>query len=273
MRTRLLTPLLILALLSLAAPTLAAQQEEQPPRRGKIDQVEEDADGDDEDVPWALRLIWESGKLLYHLATFIANDKGPGQGYVDYPYADPRALEHFVLKDVVTHRGYSTLSGSYYADVGSTLTGYRVAWDRVRSVVSLNAEFDTFKEPTATDVDHLAMLRVGAAGLARLSHAAVFRSGLGVRVMVLDDGRAALGPELELGIQAFPLRPVAFDGTFRVAGLSGAGASWFGTALLEGSIGAGVLVGRVEARAGFRTLVIGSSTTLAGPTLGARIWF
>lgn len=273
MSARLLTPFLILALLAGAPPTLAAQQEDEPPRRGKIDQVEEDADGDDEGVPWALRLIWESGKLLYHLATFIANDKGPGQGYVDYPYGDPRALEHFVLKGVVAHRGYSTLAGSHYADLGSTLTGYHFAWERVRSVVSLNAEFDTFSEPTATDEDRLAFLRVGAAGLARLSHAAVFRSGLAVRMMVLDDGRAALGPELELGVQAFPLRPLAFDGTFRVAGLSGAGASWFGTALLEGSVGVGVLFGRVEARAGYRTLMIGPSTTLAGPTLGARIWF
>ena len=113
----------------------------------------------------------------------------------------------------------------------------------------------------------------GATGLARLSHATLFRSGLAMRAMVLADGSAALGPEFEAGIQTFPLRPLAFDGTFRVAGLSGAGASWFGTAVLEGSAGAGVLLGRVEVRAGYRTIVIGNATTLAGPTLGARIWF
>ena len=131
----------------------------------------------------------------------------------------------------------------------------------------------TFREPTATDVDHLTLVRVGATGLARLSHATLFRSGLGVRAMILDDGSVALGPEFEAGFQTFPLRPLAFDGTFRVAGLSGAGAAWFGTALLEGSAGAGVLLGRVELRAGYRALVIGNATTLAGPTLGARIWF
>lgn len=58
-------------------------------------------------------------------------------------------------------------------------------------------------------------------------------------LLVLDDGSLALGPEFEAGIQTFPLRPLAFEGTFRIAGLSGAG----------------------------------NATTLAGPTLGARIWF
>lgn len=273
MTARLLTPALIVALLSGTAPALGAQQQDEPPRRGKIDQVEDEADGDAEDVPLVLRVLWESGKLIYHLATFLASDKGPGQGYVDYPYADPRALEHFVLKDVVAHRGYSTLAGGFYADAGSTLRGWHLAWERTRSVVALDAAFDAFREETATDVDHLTLLRVGASGLARVSHAAVFRSGLGLRVMVLDDGRAALGPELALGVQAFPLRPLALDGTFRLAGLSGAGASWFGTALLEGSAGAGVMLGRVELRAGYRALVIGHATTLAGPTLGARVWF
>ena len=98
------------------------------------------------------------------------------------------------------------------------------------------------------------------------------RTGIALRSMILDDGRVALGPEAELGFQAFPLRPLGFDGTFRVAGLSGAGASFFGTALLDASAGAGVLVGRVELRCGLRWIAIGNATTLGGPTFGARIW-
>jgi len=264
--------LLFVAALAIAAPWPLRAQEEERPRRGKIDKVEDEASGE-EDVPWVLRAIWDTGRVLWHLATFAAKDRGPGQGYLAYPYSDRRALEHFVLSDVTAHRGYGSLSAAYYHDAGSTLRGAHGAWEGARGIVAFNAEIDAFREPTTDHVDRLTLVRVGATGLARLSHATIFRSGLGMRAMVLDDGSLALGPEFEMGVQVFPLRPLAFDGTFRVAGLSGAGASWFGTALLEGSAGAGVLLGRVEVRAGYRTLVIGHATTLAGPLLGARIWF
>jgi hypothetical protein len=263
--------LVLVAALTAAAPCSLRAQDDRP-SRGKIDKVEDEASGAD-DAPWILRVIWDTGRAVWHLATFMAHDRGPGQGYLDYPYSDGRALEHFVLSDVTAHRGYGAVSAAYYLDAGSTLRGFHVAWEGARGIVSFNAEVDAFREPTAGDIDHLTLVRAGATGLARLSHAALFRSGLGVRAMVLDNGSVALGPEFEAGFQAFPLRPLAFDGTFRVAGLSGAGASWFGTALLEASAGAGVLLGRVELRAGYRALVIGNAATLAGPTLGARIWF
>jgi hypothetical protein len=267
---------LLLLLLSAAVPTAAPRslhaQEDERPRRGKIDKVEDESSGAD-DTPWVLSVIWDTGRAIWHLATFMAHDQGPGQGYLEYPYADSRALEHFVLSDVTAHRGYGSLAVAYYADAGSTLRGARVAWEGARGNVAFNAEVEAFREPTVRDVDHLTLVRVGASGLARLSHATLVRSGLAVRTMILDDESLALGPELEAGLLTFPLRPLAFDGTFRLAGLSGAGAPWFGTALLEVSAGAGVLLGRVEARAGYRALVIGHATTLAGPTLGARIWF
>jgi hypothetical protein len=264
--------LLLFAVLAAAAPHPLRAQEEERPRRGKIDKVEDEASGAD-DAPWFLRVIWDAGRAVWHIATFMAHDHRPGQGYLDYPYADNRALEHFVLSDVTAHRGYGNVSAAYFIDAGSTLRGAHVAWEGARGIIAFNAEVDAFREPTASDVDHLTLIRVGATGLARLSHATLVRSGLGVRTMILDDGSIAIGPEFEAGIQAFPLRPLAIDGTFRVAGLSGAGAAWFGTALLEGSAGVGVLLGRVEWHAGYRALVIGHATTLAGPTLGARIWF
>jgi hypothetical protein len=264
--------LLVVAALAVAAPWPLRAQEDERPRRGKIDKVEDEASGED-DAPWILRVIWDTGRVIWHLATFMAQDRGPGQGYLDYPYSDSRALDHFVLSDVTAHRGYGSLSAAYYRDAGSTLRGAHVAWEGARGIVAFNAEIDAFREPTTAHVDRLTLVRVGATGLARLSHATLFRSGLGVRAMVLGDGSLGLGPEFEAGIQTFPLRPLAFDGTFRVAGLSGAGASWFGTALLEGSVGAGALFGRVELHGGYRWLVIGHATTLSGPTLGARIWF
>jgi len=264
--------LLFVATLGSAAPQPGSAQEEERPRRGKIDEVEDESSGSD-DVPWVVDLIFDTGRVLWHLVTFLANDQGPGQGYLSYPYSDVRALEHFVLSDVKAHRGYGFVSAGYYDDAGSTLSGTHLEWEGARGILAFNAGVDAFREPTATEVDHLTLLRAGATGLARLSHATLFRTGLGIRAMVLDDGSVALGPELELGVQAFPLRPLAIDGTFRVAGLSGAGAAWFGTALLEASAGAGALLGRVEVRAGYRAIVIGQATTLAGPTLGARIWF
>lgn len=148
-----------------------------------------------------------------------------------------------------------------------------MAWEGARGPVGFSIEYDSFRESTATETDRLHLARLGLSGLARLNHSTLLRTGLGLRAMVLDDGRVALGPEIDVGTQVFPLRPLAFDGTFRVAGLTGAGASWLGTVLIEASTGAGVLVGRVELRAGLRWLVIGHATTLAGPTLGARIWF
>ena len=269
--TREIALLLLVAALGAAAPQPAAAQEEERPRRGKIDQVEDDASGE-EGSPWWLQAVWDTGRVIWHLVTFMAEDHGPGQGYLDYPYSDGRALDHFVLSDVKAHRGYGFLSAAYYDDAGSTLSGTHVEWEGARGILAFSAGLDAFREPTAADVDHLTLVRVGATGLARLSHSTLFRTGLGLRAMVLDDGSPALGPEVELGFQSFPLRPLAFDGTLRFAGLSGAGASWFGTGLLEGSAGAGVLLGRVEVRAGYRALVIGHATTLAGPTLGARIW-
>jgi len=264
--------LLLVTALAAAAPRSLLGQDEEHPHRGKIDKVEDEASGAD-NAPWILRVIWDAGRAIWHIATFMAHDQRPGQGYLEYPYADKRALEHFVLSDVTAHRGYGNVSAAYYLDAGSTLRGAHVAWEGARGIIAFNAEIDAFREPTASDVDHLTLVRAGATGLARLSHATIFRSGLGMRAMVLDNGDIALGPEFEVGIQTFPLRPLTLDGTFRVAGLSGAGASWFGTALLDGSAGAGVLLRRVELRAGYRILVIGHATTLAGPTLGTRIWF
>ncbi len=255
---------------ALAAP-LAAQEDERP-RRGKIDEVEREASGESDS--WGIfQFLYDAGRVVAHLVPWLTEDLGPGQGYLAYPYQDPRALEHFVLTDVRSHRGFGNLSGWYYRDDGSTLRGAHFAYEGARSVVGVSVEYDYFREPKLAETDYLHLGRLGVGGVTRLSHAAFLRSGLALRGMALDDGRLALGPEFEIGAQFFPLRPLAFDGTFRIAGLSGASASWLGTVLVDASAGAGVLVGRVEVRGGYRTLVIGSGTTLAGPTLGARIWF
>ena len=201
--------LLFVAALASATPWPLRAQEEERPRRGKIDKVEDEASGVD-DAPWILRVIWDTGRVIWHLATFMAKDSGPGQGYLDYPYSDNRALDHFVLSDVTAHRGYGTLSAAYYLDAGSTLRGAHVAWEGARGIVAFNAEVDAFRGPTVNDVHYLPLVRVAAPRLARLSHATLLRSGLGVRAMVLDDGNVALGPEFEFGIQVFPLRPLAF---------------------------------------------------------------
>jgi hypothetical protein len=259
----------LLAGLTYAAP-LAAQDDQ--PRKGKIHDVEEQADGAP-DASGVFEFIRGAGRLLWHLIPLLKDSSRAGQGYLDYPYQDPRALEHFVLKDVTTHRGFGNLSASYFADAGSTLRGLHVAYEGAHDIAGLSAEYDFFREPTVEGTDYLHLARLGIAGVGRLSHAAYLKTGLALRAMVLDDGRVALGPEAEMGLQVFPLRPLAFDGTFRIAGLTGAGASWFGTALIDAAAGAGVLVGRVELRGGFRWLVIGPGTSLVGPSLGARIWF
>ena len=259
----------LVAGLASAAP-LAAQEEQ--PRTGKIHDVEEQADGAP-DASGLVEFLRHAGLLLRHLVPLLKDSSRAGQGYLAYPYQDPRALEHFVLQDVRTHREFGNLSATYFRDAGSTLRGLHVAFEGAHDVAGLSAEYDYFREPTSSGTDHLHLARLGVAGIGRLSHAAYLRTGLALRAMALDDGRIALGPEGEVGLQVFPLRPLAFDGTFRIAGLTGAGAAWFGTALIDAAAGAGVLVGRVELRGGYRLLVIGNATTLAGPSLGARIWF
>lgn len=260
-----------LAALSVVAPVSA---QDDPPKTGKIHEVEQQADGSDDSGGLALlRLLWRAGRFLAVHAPGFDSTLERGQGYLAYPYQDPRALEHFVLSDVVTHKSFLNGTMWYYSDIGSTLRGVHVALDGAMDIANLSFEYDYFREPTLSGTDHLQLVRLGVGGLPRLSHAAFLRTGLALRSMILDDGRVALGPEAELGIQVFPLRPFSFDGTFRMAGLTGAGAAFFGTALIDASAGAGVLVGRVEVRAGFRWLVIGQATPLAGPILGARIWF
>lgn len=259
----------LLAGLCSASPLLA--QEEQP-RGGKIHDVEEQADGAP-DATGVFEFIRDAGRFLSHFIPLLTDNSRPGQGYLSYPYQDPRALEHFVLQDVRTNRGFGSLSALHFRDAGSTLRGLHVSFEGAHDIAGVSAEYDYFREPTGAGTDYLHLVRLGVAGVGRLSHAAYLRTGLALRAMVLDDGRAALGPEAEVGLQVFPLRPLAFDGTFRVAGLTGAGASWFGTALIDATAGTGVLVGRVELRGGYRWIVIGHATVLAGPLLGARIWF
>lgn len=251
-------------------PLPAAAQQDRP-RRGKIDEVERAAD-DEEDVGGIFSFLDGVVRFLIHVVPWVES-QGAGQGYLAYPYAERRAVERFLLRGVRRDRTFNRVAGSYFRDEGSSLRGAHFAYEGAVDILGFGAEYDYFREPKTTETDYLHLGRLGFFGLAPLAQAGYLKVGLALRGLVLDDGRSAFGPEFELGAQLFPARPVALDGSVRLAGLTGAAASWFGTALADVNLGGGILVGRIELRGDYRWIVIGDAATLAGPRLGARVWF
>ena len=88
---------------------------------------------------------------------------------------------------------------------------------------------------------------------------------------MLDDGSNAWGPEGELGIQAFPLRPFGVNVTGRLAGLSWNGNDYF--TFQELNTTGSVFINRVALQAGWHWMKIGDAPAFGGPIVGMRIWF
>ena len=269
--------------------TLRAQSEERP-RRGKVDEVERSRDrdsrgrngnrgNDDEGDGGGWFIFRIIGQLICgcggdpHGATAPREPRAPtnGQGYLPYPYADRRAREAFVLREVRAGRTFGSVSGAYFRDDVSTLRAGHFALDGARGAAYGSLEYDYHREPKANETDYLHLWRAGVGAMPRLGRIGYLRVGVAARGLVLDDGDMAAGPELELGAKIFPQRPWAVSATGRVATLSWDGQSWFGFS--QWAATASVFAGPVEIEGGAHWTRIGSAPAFYGPTLGARIWF
>ncbi|MEK6767349.1 MAG: hypothetical protein AABY85_00015 [Gemmatimonadota bacterium] len=286
-----------LAVLALAASLLGAMlpatlraQNGERPRRGKVDEVERSRDrdsrgrngnrGNDDDGDgggWFIfRII---GHLICGCGDSDSHQADPpeprapttGQGYLPHPYADRRARETFVLREVREGRTFGSVSGAYFRDDVSTLRAGHFALDGASGAAYGSLEYDYHREPKANETDYLHLWRAGVGAMPRLGRIGYLRVGVAARGVVLDDGDGAAGPELELGAKIFPLRPWAVSATGRVATLSWDGQSWFGFS--QWAATASVFAGPVEIEGGAHWTRIGSAPAFYGPTLGARIWF
>jgi hypothetical protein len=274
--------LCLVGLTLLGPATLAAQSDR--PHRGKIDGVERDArrsggngnnndSDDDDDAPWFVQIIFG----LFHSGD---HEKGteplpptPGRGYQDYPYADTAESDGFLREHVLRGRGFGAVSGTYFNDnaVGGTLQAGQVAWEGAQQEFYASLEYSLYREPTQTDVDWLHSFRAEVGGLPRLGHLGFARIGGGVRVLVLDNGVPAVGPELEVGAELMPRRPWGVGGSARGALVHWNGGGTRGMADL--SAHASWFLNRFELMAGWRYVAIGSAPAFNGPTAGLRVWF
>jgi hypothetical protein len=202
-----------------------------------------------------------------------------GQGYTRYPYAERDNPDVFAMKGMATGRRFGTVSGMYFDDrtVGGTLQAGQFSLEGANGPVLSSIEYTLYREPTRTDTDWMHLARVGLGGVPRLGRHGIMRVLAGARVIVLDNGESAIGPELELGVQAFPVRPWGFSATARGAlvqwnsGLTWSigGTSPFADLMATGSY----FVGPVEVQAGWRYTKLGQAQAFNGPTAGIRLWF
>ncbi len=258
--------LAILALLA-AAPVALAAQEERP--RGKIDEVEREARGDDRsdsggDHWWAVELVGDVFKAIF------ATPKEPGQGYLPYPYAGDGALESFVLTEVQRGRRFGNLSIGRFDDASSTLRGTLLSFEGANDALRYTLEWSHYREPKPNEVDRLSDFRAGIGAAARLGRVGYVPVGVGARVVCLDDGTCAGGGDFELGARLFPVRPIGLSATFRIGGMSWTGGSTFLVTQSQTAVSA--FFGRMEISAGWHWLKLGSASAFAGPTFASRIW-
>jgi len=269
------TMLLLIAGLAGAAP-LQAQSDSTRPNRGKIDGVERDqkkggsgggSSSDDCECSGVWFIVRATGELLAHLAA----PQGVGRGYERYPYAEADRSHPFVISKTEHGRRFGTLSAQYFDDATSTLSGAQFRFEGVAAAWYTSIEYNRYVEQLATETDRLHSWRVGLGALPHLGRSTMLRVGIAARGVVLDDGTGSLGPELELGVQAFPRRPLGLNVTGRLSHQNWATGGDF--TYRELNTTGSLFVGRVEIQAGWHWAKMGSGPAFGGPTIGTRLWF
>jgi len=272
---------LLLALGALAPAALTAQD-----TGSKIGDVERSAaaasktdDSDDDDGSGG-------GGLLLHILFAIFRSSGrrsadslvpapepPGQGYLPYPYAIAHTPKTYILRRVTKGRTFGSFSASYFTDDGSTLRAGQFSLDAAYGEALFSFEYSYYREPRVGGIDYLHLGRIAVGGLGPLGNAGFLRGGLALQSILTDDGHVAAGPELELGAQLFPARPLAVTADSRFAALTWKGGQLFGVGFVDVMGGASVFLGRFEIQAGYRWTRVGIGAPFHGPTLGMRVWF
>ncbi|MFI5213968.1 MAG: hypothetical protein ACHQU8_05460 [Gemmatimonadales bacterium] len=197
---------------------------------------------------------------------------GSDQGYQPYPYAGADSTsETFAQRHASARRTYGALTLMHFSDVGSTTTAGQIGLEGAIGLLRGELEFANYAEPLVGGTDRLQTLRLGLAAQPRISNNAYLIAGVAARGVFLNDGSRAWGPEGELGIQAFPLRPFGFNVTERLAGLSWNGNDYF--LFQELNTTGSVFINRFELQAGWHWMKVGDAPAFGGPIVGMRVWF
>jgi hypothetical protein len=263
-------PLALLLAGLLTVPVTAAAQQDERPKTGKIDGVERERDradrtsDDDEGGFFAFEFI---GNVFGGL---FGTPRGPALGYLRHPYARTETGTAFVRDSAMAGYRHNTVTGVYFDDARSTLRAGIITFETVNSDVALGFEYAGFTEPLADETDRLHLGRAGIAGIGGGAHS-LFRFGAGLRLLVLDDGDAAGGWDVELGTLVFPKRPLSVGVTFRGGQLwwDEDSKSWLG----DLNVTAGIHTGPAELQIGWRWVAIEHVPSFGGPTIGLRFWF
>ena len=277
-------PLMLLALAGLALPSPLRSQDE---HKGKIADVQHSADNakksgdgrsDDDDDGGGI--LFGMIRLLFHVghARVVTGDSAavpepPGQGYLAYPWATPIGTDRFVLRNVTTGRDFGAFSAAYFIDDQSTLRAAHVTLEGAYDFADVNFEYSLYREPLGAQADYLHLFRIGVAALPRLGDLGYLKLGLAAQGLLLGSGDAAGGPEVELGVQLFPVRPTGISASARFAPMTWRGGPVFGTGFADLMGNGSLFLGRFELQAGYRWTRVGVGRPFRGPTVGMRVWF
>jgi hypothetical protein len=275
MTARPLAALALAVLVGAATPAALFAQQDQP-SGGKIGDVERSADsargrrdrgrdrhGDHDDG--------FGPRIFLHVLFWVPRDTG--QGYLDYPYQGSGRPATFVRRNVWEGRAFGTFTAAYFSDASSTLRAGQFAIEWTGGAWERQLDYTFYREPLAGRTDYLHLLRFGMAGLPPLGEVGYLRIGFGVQTVILDDGDAAVGPQLELGAQLFPASPLGVGATMRLAPLTWEGGPVFGTGFVDLMGHGSVFLGPAELMVGWRWTRVGVGSPFSGPTAGVKFWF
>ena len=201
--------------------------------------------------------------------TFGVWPRDTGQGYQSHPYAGGGP---FVREGVTDGRRFGSVSATYFADDQSTLRADHFSVEWAGGFIRREIEFSAYWEPRPTGTDHLQMFRASFTVVPPLGAIGYWKLGAGVQVVTVGTD-AATGPEIEAGVQLFPVRPFGLGATARVAPLTWSGGPEWSVGFVDLSANGSVFVGPFEIQAGYRWTRIGVGAPFRGPTLGMRVWF
>jgi hypothetical protein len=221
---------------------------------------------------WYHSGYWYPSRRPYHRGDHDDEpvEESVGQGYDDFPYAHLDGS--FIEARSSRRRGYGAISGQFFNDQGSETQAGRFGIEGAYRIFRGEIEYSHYAEQTSTSIERLHSFRVAAGVQPKLGDNAYVTATVGVRGIGLNNGgQSAGGPEIGLGLQVFPKRPIGVNLTGRAAAMTWNGQDYF--ALKELNATGSVFVNRLELQAGWHWLQVGSNPAFGGPVAGIRVWF
>jgi hypothetical protein len=213
---------------------------------------------------------WYPSRRHYHRGENDEPVEEAGQGYDEFPYA--HADTAFVQARTLRRRGYGAVTGQFFSDEGSATQAGHFGLEGAYRIFRGELDYSLYSERTPSTIERLHSFRVAAGVQPRLGENAYLTATVGVRGIALNNGgQSAGGPEVGLGVQLFPKRPLGVNITGRAAAMTWNGVDYF--ALRELNTTGSIFVNRLELQAGWHWLKLGGSPAFGGPVAGIRVWF